>query len=37
MDFKLKIWRQKNRDDRGGFVEYEVKNVSPDASFLEML
>jgi succinate dehydrogenase / fumarate reductase, iron-sulfur subunit len=37
MDFKLKIWRQKNRDDRGGFVDYEVKNVSPDASFLEML
>jgi len=37
MDFKLKIWRQKNRDDRGGFVEYEIKNVSPDASFLEML
>ena len=37
MDFKLKIWRQKNRDDRGGFVNYEVKNVSSDASFLEML
>lgn len=37
MDFKLKIWRQKNRDDRGRFVDYEVKNVSPDASFLEML
>jgi len=37
MDFKLKIWRQKNRDDRGGFVDYEVKNVAPDASFLEML
>jgi succinate dehydrogenase / fumarate reductase iron-sulfur subunit len=37
MDFKLKIWRQKNRDDRGRFVEYEVRNISPDASFLEML
>jgi succinate dehydrogenase / fumarate reductase iron-sulfur subunit len=37
MDFKLKIWRQKNRDDRGRFVNYEVKNVSSDASFLEML
>jgi succinate dehydrogenase / fumarate reductase, iron-sulfur subunit len=37
MDVKLKIWRQKNRDDRGRFVNYEVKNVSPDASFLEML
>jgi succinate dehydrogenase / fumarate reductase, iron-sulfur subunit len=37
MDFKLKIWRQKNRDDRGRFVNYEVRDVSPDASFLEML
>lgn len=37
MDFKLKIWRQKNRDDRGRFVNYEVKDVSSDASFLEML
>ena len=37
MDFKLKIWRQKNRDDRGGFADYEVQNVAPDASFLEML
>jgi succinate dehydrogenase / fumarate reductase iron-sulfur subunit len=37
MDFQLKIWRQKNRDDEGRFVDYEVKNVSPDASFLEML
>jgi succinate dehydrogenase / fumarate reductase iron-sulfur subunit len=37
MDFKLKIWRQKNRDDKGRFVNYEVRDVSPDASFLEML
>jgi len=37
MDFKLKIWRQKNREDKGRFVAYEVKNISPDASFLEML
>lgn len=37
MDFKLKIWRQKNRNDRGRFVNYEVTDVSPDASFLEML
>jgi succinate dehydrogenase / fumarate reductase iron-sulfur subunit len=37
MDFKLKIWRQKNRDDRGRFIAYEVKNVAPDASFLEVL
>ncbi|MFH0989646.1 MAG: succinate dehydrogenase/fumarate reductase iron-sulfur subunit [bacterium] len=37
MDVKLKVWRQKNRRDTGRFVMYEVKNVSPDASFLEML
>jgi succinate dehydrogenase / fumarate reductase iron-sulfur subunit len=37
MDFKLKIWRQKNSQGRGRFVDYEVKDVSPDSSFLEML
>ena len=37
MDFRLKIWRQKDRNDRGQFVDYEVKDVSADASFLEML
>ena len=37
MDFKLKIWRQKNRNDKGQFVSYQVKDVSADASFLEML
>jgi succinate dehydrogenase / fumarate reductase iron-sulfur subunit len=37
MNVKLKIWRQKNRNDEGRFVDYEVNNVSPDASFLEML
>ncbi len=37
MNFTLKIWRQKNRGDRGRFAMYPVKNISPDASFLEML
>jgi succinate dehydrogenase / fumarate reductase iron-sulfur subunit len=37
MDVKLKIWRQKGPNVEGRFVNYEVKNVSPDASFLEML
>ena len=37
MDVKLKIWRQKGPNEEGRFVNYEVKNVSPDASFLEML
>lgn len=33
---KLKIWRQKNFNSVGSFVDYDV-SVSPDASFLEML
>lgn len=37
MNLKLKIWRQKNAKDKGRFETYEVKNISPDTSFLEML
>lgn len=37
MDLKLKIWRQKDATSRGKFVNYEVKEVSPDSSFLEMM
>ncbi len=37
MNFTLKIWRQKNRTDKGKLVTYTVSNIPPDASFLEML
>lgn len=37
MDFKLKIWRQASPKAKGGFKDYEVKNVSADTSFLEMI
>jgi succinate dehydrogenase / fumarate reductase iron-sulfur subunit len=37
MTFKLRIWRQKNPADKGHFETYELDNVSPDSSFLEML
>ncbi|MGI9529935.1 MAG: succinate dehydrogenase/fumarate reductase iron-sulfur subunit [Acidimicrobiia bacterium] len=37
MDLTLKVWRQANQDSEGGFKTYEARNVSPDASFLEML
>lgn len=37
MDLKLKIWRQKNASERGGFVDYTVSDISADSSFLEML
>ncbi len=37
MDFILKIWRQADARSKGRFETYTVKNISPDASFLEML
>ncbi len=37
LNFKLRIWRQKNSKTPGKFVDYEAKNISPDMSFLEML
>lgn len=37
MNIKLKIWRQANGQDKGGFKEYTLDNVSSDSSFLEML
>ncbi len=37
MNLKLKIWRQKNPSDKGAFEAYDVTDVSPDMSFLEML
>ncbi len=37
MELLLKVWRQVNRDEKGSMVNYEVKNIDPDMSFLEML
>ncbi len=37
INLTLKIWRQKHRNETGAFKEYAIKNVSTDASFLEML
>lgn len=37
MNLTLKIWRQAGPDDKGRMVTYQVKNVNPDMSFLEML
>ena len=37
MDLTLKIWRQKNKNDKGAMKSYPIKNVSPDSSFLEMM
>ena len=37
MRLKLKIWRQKNSEDSGKMVSYNIDNISPDMSFLEMM
>ena len=37
MNLTLKVWRQTNASDKGGFVTYKAENISPDMSFLEML
>ncbi|WP_104735322.1 succinate dehydrogenase/fumarate reductase iron-sulfur subunit [Hanstruepera ponticola] len=37
MNLTLKIWRQKNANDKGKMVDYPISDVSPDMSFLEML
>lgn len=37
INLKLKVWRQTNPQSEGKFVTYDAKDVSPDASFLEML
>jgi succinate dehydrogenase / fumarate reductase iron-sulfur subunit len=37
MRITLKIWRQKDANTKGKIVEYQLKDVSPDMSFLEML
>src|SRR5262245_28452188 len=37
MNFKLKIWRQRNAKSPGKLVNYDVRDISPDTSFLEML
>ena len=37
MNITLRVWRQKNPGDKGGMVTYQVEDVSPDMSFLEML
>ncbi|MCD6366712.1 MAG: succinate dehydrogenase/fumarate reductase iron-sulfur subunit, partial [Bacteroidales bacterium] len=36
MDFTLKIWRQKDSQSKGKFETIQVKDISADASLLEM-
>jgi succinate dehydrogenase / fumarate reductase, iron-sulfur subunit len=37
MKLTLKIWRQKNAQDKGKMVDYQIDGIEPDMSFLEML
>jgi succinate dehydrogenase / fumarate reductase iron-sulfur subunit len=37
MDLTLKVWRQQNRNAQGGFETYQVKDISSEMSFLEMI
>jgi succinate dehydrogenase / fumarate reductase iron-sulfur subunit len=36
MKITLKVWRQKDKDTKGGFKTYQMDHVSQDMSFLEM-
>ena len=37
LSLKLKIWRQKNQDDEGRFIDYDIGGLNEHMSFLEML
>jgi succinate dehydrogenase / fumarate reductase, iron-sulfur subunit len=37
LNLRLKVWRQKSAKEDGRFIDYVINNVSPEASFLEML
>ncbi|MCY1138639.1 succinate dehydrogenase/fumarate reductase iron-sulfur subunit [Actinoplanes sp. Pm04-4] len=37
MDIQVRVWRQQDSSDNGRMETYDVKDISPDASFLEML
>jgi succinate dehydrogenase / fumarate reductase, iron-sulfur subunit len=36
MNLTLKVWRQRNRNEAGGFETYPVRDISTEMSFLEM-
>ena len=37
MNLTLKVWRQKSNNEQGRFETYQVKNISSEMSFLEMI
>lgn len=36
MNLTLKVWRQKNKDEKGRFETFQVQDISSEMSFLEM-
>ena len=37
LNLTLKVWRQKNKDDKGNFETHKLKNLDTHMSFLEMM
>ena len=37
LNLTLKVWRQGDASEKGAFETYQLSDVSPDSSFLEML
>ena len=37
LNLTLKVWRQKNQKEKGQMETYQVSDISPDSSFLEMM
>ena len=37
MNLTLKVWRQANKSAKGKMETYQIKEISPDMSFLEMM
>ena len=37
INIKVKVWRQAGPKAKGSFEVYDLKNISTDSSFLEML
>lgn len=37
LNLTLKVWRQQNSKEKGKMESYQVSNISPDSSFLEMM
>ena len=37
IDIKLKVWRQNTSEEQGDFIAYDMQDINPHMSFLELL